>query len=288
MEKIILKKISDFKLNKPIKGFFLCIKKCLKETVNGDAFLDVRLKDSTGSINAKLWDNIEIYDIQFNTGDLVAVKGIVSEFRQYKYLNILSIKKINPKIYDEYGFDKTIIVSSKLANDEAWKKIDILIKKIHNSHLKELVENIFIKNRNAIYSLTSKYMSDGSSEYFLDHIESVCTIVMKLKSYYGKLDYDLIFACCMLYKIGLIHKNDHESCFDVNYLSWEIVSHQIDKMNVFNNSLKFKIRDIILNLNNENNIKKLRSKEALIAFYICNLDQNLNYYKNNVFNDILR
>ena len=48
-----------------------------KISKNGDYYIDLLLKDSTGQINAKIWHFCDFYDLMFNEGDLVAVKGIV-------------------------------------------------------------------------------------------------------------------------------------------------------------------------------------------------------------------
>ena len=286
--KVKLHKILDFQVDKPIKGFFLCIKKHLKYTKNGDKFLDIRLKDSTGSIDAKLWDNVEIFDIRFNEGDFVAVKGVVLEYKQHNFVNILSIKNIKSTIYDEYKFDSSLILTSKLINDKIWKELFLLINKIRDPNLRSLVEGLFNKNKKYIYKLSSVYNKDGSSEYFLEHIESVCKIIIRLKKHYKNINFDLVLTACMTYKIGLIHKKIRTSYLSLNYLSWELIQIEIKKIQNFQNSLSLMLKDIILNLDNEDKIKKIKSKEALISYYICCLDQNLIYYNKYLINDIIK
>ena len=72
--------INSFKLGSQIKGFFLCHQKYLKTTRFGDPFIDLVLKDSTGSIRGKIWSNVEYFSSKFNKGDVVAAKGTIKDF----------------------------------------------------------------------------------------------------------------------------------------------------------------------------------------------------------------
>ena len=51
--------ISKFKSGETIQGFYLCVEKYLRHTRSGELYLDLLLKDQTGQINAKVWDNVK-------------------------------------------------------------------------------------------------------------------------------------------------------------------------------------------------------------------------------------
>ena len=61
--------ISKFKSGETIQGFYLCVEKYLRHTRSGELYLDLVLKDKTGQINAKVWDNVKEYEKKqnFNT-----------------------------------------------------------------------------------------------------------------------------------------------------------------------------------------------------------------------------
>ena len=75
-----LSTIKSFKMGSEIKGFFLCHQKYLKTTRLGDAFIDLVLKDATGSIRGKIWSQVEYFSSKFEKGDIVAVKGNIIKF----------------------------------------------------------------------------------------------------------------------------------------------------------------------------------------------------------------
>ena len=69
--------IEKFKEGDSIQGFFLWFEKHIRHSRNGDLYIDLRLRDKTGSINAKIWDNVNELKKKFNSGDPVAVSGNV-------------------------------------------------------------------------------------------------------------------------------------------------------------------------------------------------------------------
>ena len=76
------KHIDEFKIGQNIYGFYQSIFKEKKISKNGDYYIDILLRDKTGQINAKIWKFCDFYDLMFNEGDLVAVKGIVKNYRK--------------------------------------------------------------------------------------------------------------------------------------------------------------------------------------------------------------
>ena len=107
-----LTKISQFKKGDKIQGFFLCIEKNIKQTKSGDLFLDIELRDITGNINGKIWENVAVFNEKFNSGNAVAVSGFVDSYLDRQYLNIKKINKATIQYYGRYGFDPADIVPS--------------------------------------------------------------------------------------------------------------------------------------------------------------------------------
>ena len=131
------------------------------------------MKDSTGHINAKLWNNTNIFDSRFKSGDLVAVKGIVLVFRKVNFLEILSIKKAEKNIFSEYKFNFKDLILNNSKNDNKWKKIFFLLNAIKNKHIKNLIMNIYNKNKTILFDLSNSYDKNGYYESYLEHLVNV-------------------------------------------------------------------------------------------------------------------
>ena len=102
---IKIKHIDEFKIGQNIHGFYQSTFKEKKISKNGDPYIDLSLRDSTGQINAKIWHFSDFYDLAFNEGDLVAVKGEVKRYRSNLFLEVKSISFLDLDRYKRYGFD---------------------------------------------------------------------------------------------------------------------------------------------------------------------------------------
>ena len=95
--------IEDFKEGDSIKSFFICVDKINKKTRYGDEFIDLILKNKSGTIKAKIWEYSDFFSKKFEVGDIVAVKGDVITFRSIKEIKINFINKAEYNIYKSYG-----------------------------------------------------------------------------------------------------------------------------------------------------------------------------------------
>ena len=98
-------RISDFKVNKIIYGFYYCNDKIVKYSKNGDMYLDLLLSDDSSSIYGKVWEYPDFFNKKFYVENFVAVKGKVVKYRDRLELNIFNIKNANSEIYNRYGFN---------------------------------------------------------------------------------------------------------------------------------------------------------------------------------------
>ena len=135
--------ISELKEGKTIQGFFLCVEKNLRHSKNGDPYLDLVLRDKTGKISAKIWNKINEFELKFNSGDAVAIKGKMEIYQNKKYLIIDRINKATVQGYARFGFDPSLIIpSAKVDPKTMWKELSKYFKQIKNLKLRKM----FTKN----------------------------------------------------------------------------------------------------------------------------------------------
>ena len=80
-------------VNDLVDGFAV-IKTCDKKTTQrGQLYLDMTLSDSSGTINAKLWDYKENETEVFPVNTLVKVRGQIVEFNGQEQLKLERIRK---------------------------------------------------------------------------------------------------------------------------------------------------------------------------------------------------
>lgn len=127
--------ISDLKIGVSAKIFAICEDKSLRKTKNGDLYIDLLLRDKSGSIYSKLWSNVDYFRDKFDVSDIVFVKGKVELYRKKKQFNISSIGRSEQARYQKYGFSYNSIyryVDEDL--DAIWSEINIYINELKSSY----------------------------------------------------------------------------------------------------------------------------------------------------------
>ena len=66
--------IKKFKKDTRIQGFFLVREKHLRSTRTNHPYLQLQLQDNTGSIEAKVWEDVPAFEKSFEEGDAVVVR----------------------------------------------------------------------------------------------------------------------------------------------------------------------------------------------------------------------
>ena len=142
-----LSPINTFSEGDKVQGFYLCVEKHLKYKRNRDVYIDLELRDITGFITAKIWDNVSILNKKFESGNAVAVSGVVEIFLDQPQLIIKKINKATVQHYGRYGFDPSLVVpSSKKNQKKMWNDLERIIDKIKNKYIKRLVKSIYKAN----------------------------------------------------------------------------------------------------------------------------------------------
>ena len=85
--------ISDINNNADVKDFFLVVKKAIYSAKNGAKYVSVRLKDKTGSIEARIWDRVDELSASFEKSDIVYVESKARTYQGTLQLNVTSIRK---------------------------------------------------------------------------------------------------------------------------------------------------------------------------------------------------
>jgi len=100
---VIMKKtifVKDIKPGDRINEFFLVAEKNSAFSQKGALYLNMKLKDKTGEIEAKVWDNVEELNRLCKKGDFVYVRSRAVSYRNMTQLTLLDLR---PALPDEVG-----------------------------------------------------------------------------------------------------------------------------------------------------------------------------------------
>ena len=211
-----LNNIKSFKLGSEIKGFFLCHQKYLKTTRFGDPFIDLILKDSTGSIRGKIWSQVQYFASKFEKGDIVAVKGIIVKFNNGNEVSLSFINNASQDFYVEYGYNPNMIIGKI---NKPIKQLYAYILKVINSlssDHKSTLLNLYTKNKAKFQTIPIEkrnYYLNGGYLLFIYNLLNNYNNIFKR---YKKLDREKVLVCILLTHIGYIHYFNDERIFSIS------------------------------------------------------------------------
>jgi len=284
--------ISSFKEGASIQGFYLCVEKHLRHTRAGDLYLDLILRDNSGTVPAKVWDKVDEFNEKFSAGNPVAIKGNIESFKDRLQLVIKKINIASVKNYGRYGFDPSLIVPTSPYNpNKMWKRVVQIIGKMKNPFLKKVVSNIFREHKDKLLiHPASVMMHHNYRSGFLEHILSMAKIAEKLTPIY-KLDQDLVMAGVLLHDIGKL--TEISSSLEAEYtdegnfighivIGRDMVREACAKIKGFPKILQQQLEHIILSHQGKferQSPKQPSFEEALLVHFIDNLDAKMNLMK---------
>ena len=190
-----------------VYGIYYCSYKELKKTKYNDKFISIGLSDCSGSLDSKVWNNCDFYDSKFNEGDIIAVKGFPNLYRNKIELNIASILKCNPLMYEKYGFSLDMIIS-KVNFDVGvvWRGIASYFKK---TGLKSpLIKKIFYDYKHLILTYPSNMepmlQKEGAFVTDLYKALKLVNVLLDKVPERDNINCDLIYSLIFLVKFDLI------------------------------------------------------------------------------------
>lgn len=284
--------ISAFKEGATIQGFFLCVEKHLRHTRSGDLYLDLLLRDNTGAVPGKVWDNVAELNDKFAAGDPVAVQGHVEMFQERFQLVVKKINQATVQSYGRYGYDPALIVPSSPEDPKAmWKEVAALIGKIKNTHLKKVVSAIYREHKEQLLvHPASVSMHHNYRSGFLEHVLSMARSAAFLAPHY-RVDADLVMAGVLLHDIGKLKEisPDLEADYtdDGNFIGHivmgrDMVNAVIAGISDFPADLQQKLDHIILAHQGKYEFKSPKQPafaEALLVHLIDDMDARMNLMK---------
>lgn len=184
---------------------FLLIKDVQKGTAsNGKPFLTLYLVDTTGEIDAKLWDVSQDDEDFFLAEKVVKVTGDIIDFRGKSQLRLKAIRLAqandNVRISD-------FLQKAPMSQEALQEKINDAIFAMTNPNIHRIVRAIVSKHKDKlyIYPAASKFHHAFVSGLAY-HIVSMLEIGKSLCDIYPELNRDLLYAGIILHDISKVEE----------------------------------------------------------------------------------
>lgn len=187
-----------------------CIIKSLDQKVNvkGVPYLDILLSDSSGEINAKLWDYKEELHGKYEAGSFVKVRGTLSQYNGTDQFRIERIREVADS--DEVDISE-FVPSAEYPGEDMLGKIYSYIDSIKDEELKTLTKAIIEDNeKNLLFWPAAYRLHHAIRGGLLYHTLSIIKLACCVCKIYPSVDRDLLLAGAILHDVCKIDE------FDVN------------------------------------------------------------------------
>jgi len=201
-----MKKISEIKKGDRVEGFYIIKSVDIKVSNNSNTnkYLDFTLGDSTGDINAKLWECNEEIENKYKQNILIKVKGTVNEWRGKLQLKIEMIRVTEER--DEVNICDYIAVAP-YSPEKMYDEVIDYLSRIENTDIQNIVTNILSNNEQKLMHYpAAKSNHHAIRSGLLYHTTTMLKAGEKLSEIYTFLNTDLLYAGIILHDIGKIYE----------------------------------------------------------------------------------
>jgi len=287
---IQMKYIRDLKENESVVSFSSVRSKQIKSKRNGEPYLELVLADRTGQIEAKIWDDVDVWREQVQEGDFIKYKGRVQVYHGNRQLIVERVRKVAPSDEAEGFAESEVIPASEYDIDEMWDKLHHLISSnCRRPCVLQLLRSVLDHNRDKVKSFPAG--TEIHHNYwggFLEHVLSVLESALFFASKYPALDIDILVAGAVLHDIGKLEElgNPKNPSYTAKgilighvVLGRDLLREEARLIPDFPPDLLMLLEHVILSHQGQlewGSPKEPKTPEALVLHYIDDLDAKMN------------
>ena len=282
--------LKDIKQGEKVSSSFLVAEKNMAFSQKGSPYLTVKLKDKTGELDGKVWDNAVEFDRQFKKGDIIAIEGRANTYKNSIQISIIGIKKCNWEEVEPTDY----LPGAKGDVNAMYGALLDYIDGVQSKPLQELLYALFKEEKTAELFKRAPAAKGFHHIYLgglLEHTLSVVRLLTKIADHYQNLDRDMLIAGGLLHDIGKIYEFSYDQLIEYSdegrlighiVMGVEMINKKIAALPDFPVQLALELRHIILSHHGEfayGSPKRPKTMEALAVHYMDDLDAKLNAFQ---------
>lgn len=282
--------LKDVRQGDKIASSFLVTEKNMAFSLKGFPYLTVKLKDKTGEIESKVWDNAAEMDRRFKKGDIVFIEGRAASYKNAVQISISDLRVIPLEEIDPADYLPAVKANVKDLSDELIGTIE----KINDKFLKALLDSFF-QDEETLSLFQRAPAAKGFHHIYLggllEHTLSVVRLLEKVSAHYPVLNKDMLITGGILHDIGKIYEFSYHNIIEYSdegrlighiVMGVEMIDKKIAAIEDFPKQLALELRHIILSHHGEfefGSPKRPKTLEALVVHYIDDLDAKFNAFE---------
>ena len=192
--------------NGTVEGFCLVKTLEVKKTAKGLSYLDMMLTDSSGEINAKLWDYKEELHSGIKVNTIVKVRGSESIFNDMPQLRV---DRIRPAVEADNVRVEDFVPSSEYSGETLFDAVYEVAESFENEELKLLVTTILSENKELLSVCPAAFrLHHAIRGGLMYHTLSVLRLAQAVSKIYPSIDSELLFSGVILHDVAKIREFD--------------------------------------------------------------------------------
>jgi 3'-5' exoribonuclease len=191
---------------------FLVADKQLRANRQGNLYLNLELRDKTGSVGARLWNASESLARLFEPGDFLHVRGKTQVFQGSLQIILNHLEVVDPSQIEAEDF----LPQSTQNIGKLMARLKEVLLAMNNPHLRALVECFLIddafvrKFTMAPAGVKNHHAYQGG---LIEHVVNLLNVADRISEFYPELDRDLLLSGIFLHDIGKVDELSYERAF---------------------------------------------------------------------------
>jgi len=196
------KNVESFEKGDTIQGFYLVKAAALKTSNTNNRYYDLTIADSTGEVNAKIWDTEMVRGFELKDGMLVKIRGLVNEWQGALQLKVEKIRQTLPEDGINIG---DFVPAAPYAPEDMLGEILKFILRIKDNDIKQITSAMVNERRDKLMHYPAAMKNHHSIRSgLLFHMLTMLRLAEKVMEVYPFLNRDYLFAGVILHDLAKI------------------------------------------------------------------------------------
>lgn len=198
--------VATLRADEEVDAVFACTRKERQISRTGNPYLTVELRDSTGAIVGRAFQDADVLAGRFERGELVRARGRVQRFRDELQIELRAIARAEHAQVDPTRF----LPTAYRDRDELEGFLEHLAREVYDPPLQALLRALLADGelREQIRLAPCSPPAGGSSAHhaylggMLEHTVAVATMALELCALHPRLDRDLLMCAAIVHDLG--------------------------------------------------------------------------------------
>jgi 3'-5' exoribonuclease len=282
--------IKDIRPGEKIYDSFVVTEKNLAFSQKGSPYLNLRLKDRTGEVEGKIWENADEWNKRFRKGDVILIQSRAVSFKNTLQLSIHDVEKLEESDVNPVDY----FPAAGRDIEEMFMEMMSYVEDIGTPCLKALLESFLTDETIAMLFKKAPAAKSFHHVYIgglLEHTLSVVQLLAMVADHYQGVKRDILITGGILHDIGKIYEFSYDRIVDYSdqgrlvghiVIGVEMLDKKIATIEDFPELLAMELRHLLLSHHGTQEFgspKRPKTVEALIVHHIDDLDAKINAFQ---------